>query len=318
MSTNRYLPAEKPTLYFIGVTTQRSSIMKLFPKWAEFLGLGECDIKGFDFPPHDRPQAYRECVAFIKRDPLSYGALVTTHKIDLLTACRDQFDLLDPPARLMGEISCISKRDGKLVGSAKDPISSGLSMDRFLPKNHWRSTGAEVLSMGAGGSTIAITHYLVQPKHGDNVPSKIVVTNRSQPRLNEIRRIHTAMSMPVPVDYRLCPQPKDNDGVAAAMKPHSLVINATGLGKDAPGSPFTNRVRFPRNGIVWELNYRGDLLFLDQAENQKRQKNLQIEDGWVYFIHGWTQVIAEVFQISIPTQGPTFDTICDIAESIKG
>ena len=27
--------------------------------------------------------------------------------------------------------------------------------------------------------------------------------------------------------------------------------------------------------------------------------NLTIEDGWTYFIHGWTQVIAEVFHIDI-------------------
>jgi len=24
-----------------------------------------------------------------------------------------------------------------------------------------------------------------------------------------------------------------------------------------------------------------------------------VEDGWTYFIHGWTQVIAEVFHIDI-------------------
>jgi hypothetical protein len=24
-----------------------------------------------------------------------------------------------------------------------------------------------------------------------------------------------------------------------------------------------------------------------------------VEDGWVYFLHGWTQVVAEVFQINL-------------------
>ena len=61
---------------------------------------------------------------FIKHDPLSLGALVTTHKIDLLAACRDMFDELDLYARFMGEISSISKRDSKLIGHAKDPISN--------------------------------------------------------------------------------------------------------------------------------------------------------------------------------------------------
>jgi shikimate 5-dehydrogenase len=77
------------------------------------------------------------------------------------------------------------------------------------------------------------------------------------------------------------------------------VVNATGLGKDAPGSPTTDAVSYPENSLVWEINYRGDLLFKRQAEAQQREKNLHVEDGWKYFIHGWTQVIAEVFHIDI-------------------
>lgn len=45
---NVYHKAEKPTFYFIGVTTGQSSIMRVFPKWAELLGL-DAQIKGIDF-----------------------------------------------------------------------------------------------------------------------------------------------------------------------------------------------------------------------------------------------------------------------------
>ena len=99
----------------------------------------------------------------------------------------------------------------------------------------------------------------------------------------------------------------------AGLKPGTLIINATGLGKDAPGSPLTFDGAFPENGIVWELNYRGDLVFLDQAQAQEKARHLQIEDGWTYFIHGWTQVIAEVFDIDIPPSGPEFGALSDIA-----
>ena len=91
---NQYQSAEKPTMYFIGVTTSKSSINKIFPLWAEFLGIGSCQLKGIDFKLHDQPELYREAVEFIKNDPLSFGALVTTHKIDLCNACRDIFDVL--------------------------------------------------------------------------------------------------------------------------------------------------------------------------------------------------------------------------------
>ena len=57
----------------------------------------------------------------IKYDPKSLGALVTTHKIDLLTALEIYFEILDPYAELCGDVSSISKQGDKLVGHAKDP-----------------------------------------------------------------------------------------------------------------------------------------------------------------------------------------------------
>ena len=110
---NTYVPATQPTIYFIGVTTTQSSIMRVFPEWAKALGLKDAVIKGIDFKPHSSAEEYREAVEFIKNDPLSLGALVTTHKIDLYNACKDQFEYLDPYAVTLGEISSISKKDGK-------------------------------------------------------------------------------------------------------------------------------------------------------------------------------------------------------------
>ena len=71
------------------------------------------------------------------------------------------------------------------------------------------------------------------------------------------------------------------------------------MGKDRPGSPVTDRCRFPKNSVIWEFNYRGSLEFMHQAEAQQEASGLRIENGWTYFIHGWTQVIAEVFHIAI-------------------
>ncbi len=305
-------PATRPTLYFIGVTTGQSSIMRVFPAWAEHLGLRDAAIVGIDFPLHAEPAAYREAVGFIKADPLSLGALVTTHKIDLFHACRDLFDAIDPHAATMDETSCLSKRGGRLICHAKDPISSGLAVDAILPPGHFARTGAEAFCIGAGGSTIALTWHLA--RRGD-VPAKIVVSDRDRARLDEIRRIHALGPSDVPVEYVLAETPDANDAVLARLKRGSLVVNATGLGKDAPGSPLTDAGQFPRDGIAWDLNYRGALVFLDQARARREARGLRVEDGWVYFIHGWTQVIAEVFDIAIPTSGPGFDALSRIARA---
>ncbi len=310
-----YSPATRPTLYFIGVTTGSSSIMRVFPAWAKFLGLRDAVIQGMDFPVHADPDRYREAVSFIKQDPLSLGALVTTHKLDLFDSCRDLFDERDPHAQLMEETSCLSKRNGRLICHAKDPISSGLTLDSFLPKAHFAKTGAEVFIMGAGGSAIAMTWHLMRRAREPNVPSRILVSDRGAARLEAIRHVHGQIESEVPCAYIDAGVPGANDAVLAQLKPGSLVVNATGLGKDAPGSPLTETARFPERGIVWDLNYRGDLLFLDQARAQQTERRLQIEDGWTYFLHGWTQVIAEVFAIDIPTSGPGFDEIARIAKA---
>jgi shikimate 5-dehydrogenase len=313
----QYAKATQPTMYFIGMTTGKSSIMKVFPRWAEQLGLKDAVIRGIDCKWHDDPKVYRRAVEHIKNDPLSLGALVTTHKIDLLKACRDLFDELDPYAELMGEVSGISKTDGKLVGHAKDPITSGLSLESFLPSRHWEKTGAEAAILGAGGSSIAVTSYMMDERHGANRPSRIIVTNRSESRLAEIRHIHQKIGSPVPVEYVYSPRPEDNDSMVQSLKPHSLVANATGLGKDAPGSPLTDAAQFPEQGFAWDFNYRGDLLFLDQARKQQQPRRLTVEDGWVYFLHGWTRVMTEVFHIEIPTSGLEFDELSRIAASTR-
>jgi shikimate 5-dehydrogenase len=307
--------AERPTMYFIGVTTARSSIMKLFPWWTEALGLKDAVIKGIDLEIHASPEIYREVVEFIKNDQLSLGALVTTHKIDLFNAARDLFDYLDPYAAMFGELSSISKKDGRLEGYAKDPISSGLAMEAFIPKNFWRENGGELFIMGAGGSAIAIGACLMRKERGANRPSRIIISNRSWPRLDSIRRIFAQINAGIATEYYLTPEMEQNDAILTKIKPYSMIVNATGLGKDRPGSPLTDRCDFPPDSLVWELNYRGDLRFMHQANEQKLAKNLYVEDGWIYFIHGWTQVISEVFHAGIDEA--MFRKLKQIADRIR-
>lgn len=310
-------PATRTAFYFIGVTTGQSSIRRVFPAWAEVLGLGDVEMIGIDLPPHAPAEDYRAVVSFLANDPLSIGALVTTHKIDLYRAASDLFDECDPLARLMGEVSCIAKRDGKILASAKDPYSAGYAIEAFLPAGHFAATGADAFIMGAGGSAIAIDWYLSRPERGADRPATVRVSNRSPQRLDALRVIHAESSADVPLELIHAPAPHDNDAIVAQLPAGSLIINATGLGKDGPGSPLSDEVVFPDGAFVWDLNYRGDLVFLDQARQQEHQRGLHVVDGWVYFLHGWTQVIGEVFDVTIPTSGPTFEELSRIAAATR-
>ncbi|MEI6241130.1 MAG: shikimate dehydrogenase, partial [Planctomycetia bacterium] len=74
---------------------------------------------------------------------------------------------------------------------------------------------------------------------------------------------------------------------------------------------------FPEHGLAWDFNYRGDLHFLVQARRQAAARHLHVEDGWVYFLHGWTRVMEEVFHVEIPARGPGFDALGQIAASTR-
>jgi shikimate 5-dehydrogenase len=310
-------PASKPTFYFIGVTTGSSSIRTVFPQWAKRLGIHDVELVGIDLPPHAPPEHYRAVVQFLKDDQLSVGGLVTTHKIDLYLATEDLFDYVDPLARLMGEVSCLSNKDGQFRGHAKDPYSSGLALDAFLPPGYWSANTSDVFIIGAGGSAIAIDWYLSRPERDPDRPRRVVVSDRSPARLEKLRKIHEQSACGVPLETVLAPRPTNNDDALLTLPSYSVVINATGLGKDAPGSPLTDDALFPPYSIVWDLNYRGDFVFLDQARKQQNERFLGVEDGWIYFIHGWTQVISEVFHLNIPTSGPEFDQLADIAAASR-
>lgn len=306
---------QRPTFYFIGVTTGKSAMMRLFPLWAQELGRPEVRIKGVDLKLHDEPRAYRQAVAQIKYDPLSLGGLVTTHKIDLLTAARDMFDYLDPYALLCDEVSSISKRDGRLEGHARDPISSGLSLDALVGEGYFARTGGEVVCFGAGGSAVATALHLINKPNAADRPTRFIVVNRSQGRLDSLREMVVGLRTDISFEYICNQDPEGNDAIMGALPPGSIVINATGMGKDRPGSPITDAGIFPLAGIAWEFNYRGELDFLHQALAQQAARELRVEDGWLYFLHGWTQVIAQVFHISL--DGALFSRLAGVAESIR-
>ena len=310
-------PADRPTMIFIGVTTGQSSINRVFPLWANALGLGHCALRGMDFKLHDDPARYREAIEFIKHDPLTLGALVTTHKMDLFSACGDLFNKIEPLAAQMGEISSIYKRNGKLHGRAADPWTCGHALNAFLPTNHWRDTKAETLILGAGGSAIALAWHLSKPEHGANRPSKIHVADLSLARLDHLRVLHDSWQTGVPLVTHHVPQPELADIIVRDLPPGSLIANATGLGKDAPGSPLTQAAIFPDDAFVWEFNYRGQLVFLEQARAQEKSRQLHIEDGWTYFIHGWSHVIADVFHVVIPPHGELIEQLSQLAATAR-
>lgn len=312
------VPATSPTMYFVGVTTGQSSIRPVFEEWMQVLQRTDVRLVGIDLPLHADPSAYQRVVAFMREDPMSLGALVTTHKVQLYRACIEFFDQVDEAAATLHEVSSLSKRHGEFRASAKDPLTSAYALDAFVSKEHWSNFGsAEVVCLGAGGSALALASHFAKTDSDVTGPARIVVTNRSPDRPVDFRNAYASLGAGPELELVHATSAEVNDSLVNNAAAGSLIINATGLGKDAPGSPLTWDAQFPEHGFAWDFNYRGDLVFLQQAQAQQESRTLHVEDGWVYFLHGWTQVIAEVLDINIPPSGPLFDELASVAKAVR-
>ncbi|MDX1523229.1 MAG: shikimate dehydrogenase, partial [Anaerolineae bacterium] len=146
-------------------------------------------------------------------------------------------------------------------------------------------------------------------------PDKFIIVEVDPSRLDKLKAVHAKLETDLVFEYVLNRTAQPNDALLAGLPAGSLVINATGLGKDRPGSPLTDAAVFPENGLVWELNYRGERQFMHQALGQAEARRLTVVDGWDYFLYGWSQVIAEVFHLDLTSE--KFAALDKAAAAIK-
>jgi shikimate 5-dehydrogenase len=300
-------------LGFLGVSTQHSLIRKLFPLWAEHLQLEHATLRGFDHPIDATAAAIRTQIQELRADPNLAGALVTTHKVAVWEHARAEFAALDEHAQRLGEVSCISRNAaGELVGHAKDPLTVKQALQSLAAETHWRTaSAAEVLILGGGGAGLALTWVLLQQAAR---PAHIHIAETQATRRAQFAQ-HLQGQPPERWTLHAVNDTAATDQLLAQLPPHSLVVNATGMGKDRPGSPLSARATFPKHGRVWEFNYRGSLEFLRQAQAQAASQCLTIADGWEYFLAGWAFVIAEVYHFDLTPE--RFSAMAAVAQPLR-
>ena len=268
-------------LYFLGVDTRASAVNRLFRQWARLCNVPDAALEGLDAPQGAPAGRIREMVTRVADDPDAAGALVTTHKVAVYSYARELLARVHPDAALLGEVGCIVRGPRGLEGIAIDHESCGIPLTSLTSGE--RVTG-DVLILGAGGAGRAIALHLKRWHD----PARVIVTDVSEDHLRDTRAIAEAEIAPA----------ERNEELLAGLRSGALVINATGLGKDRPGSPLPDAARFPTGAVAWDLNYRGDLRFLEQA----RAQGVRTEDGWVYFVAGWLTVMSRVFDFRLTPQ----------------
>lgn len=282
---------EKSSFYrFLGVSTSKSLVNEAFPRWMNVLEK-DISLQTFDLPIGSSEKSYLQYCSELKH-PNVVGSLITSHKTEIYEYCRGQFSILSNEATKLREISAIRNTDtlGELHGHNTDLEGARRSFEKLSVQNdNWISGSREVVIIGAGGACISILHCIQE--HFPEV-EKVSVTEISQERITTAKEIADNNSFRA--EFFLSSETERriaNSGKAP------LVINASGVGKDTPGSPVSNTSCFPKNSTFWELNYRGDRELFFRLRDQSGSANFTIEDGWQFFVDGWTFNILFVLSI---------------------
>jgi shikimate 5-dehydrogenase len=249
----------------------------------------------------------------IAADHSALGAVITTHKLALFQACRDLFAGVDRDAALCREVTAISREREQILGHATDPLAAAGTLRAMLGPNYRAERRAGVLCLGAGGAATAIAVSLLGEPGAGDAPEPFIAVDTRPERLDALRAVIQSANPKRKIVTHCHADAGLNDALLATLAPGSLVINATGMGKDRPGSPVTDARNFPERAVVWDLNYRGPLHFLRQARAQADNRRLQVHDGWLFFLHGWAHALSPILHQDLA--GEYFAELSSIANA---
>jgi shikimate dehydrogenase len=290
-----------PLILFAGISTGGSVAHAVFGGWASVLGR-PWRLAGIDLPPGTPARTYQQVLAAMHRNPAVHGAVITAHKLGIYRACAAALNRCDRLAGLTHEINTLATGT-TLAGYARD----ALSLTHVLPGLAFPSQAdtlsrLHVLCLGAGGAATALLlalHLDISSRPGGATvirpradrPASVTFADTSAEALKSLRSVAVRARIPAAhLSFAHVSGAGDCDRLAAGMPTPALVINATGLGKDQPGSPLTEAAPLGPATLAWDLNYRGTLTFLHQAA----ARGARVLDGWDYFVAGWAGALTAI------------------------
>jgi shikimate 5-dehydrogenase len=294
---------------FVGVTTRQSAVVPLFESWCRALRLN-WELRHWDIELDASRKVYDQFLSSVRSENY-VGALVTTHKANLYSLSGLNFDLLEPSCVSLAEVGVVYRRGDAICGGVSDIESGGAVLERIVLSQHWKVGSRRAVVLGAGGAGLAAAWNLAVRGVGHATSVTLVEARRD--RLLEVQDLLSRWPTMVPLTLEHTTA--DADKFLTSPEPAGLVINATGLGKDRPGSPIASAASLPDRCMVWDFNYRGTLEFLKMARKPAVARDIECFDGGDYFAAGWSVVMCRV--AGIPWSREIFEVFRVIAEEGK-
>ncbi len=303
---------DRPNVYFLGLATEKSASRRIFPAWAEAIGWS-ASLVGVDLPQETDCDGYRTFLAQLKGDKLCAGAQVTVHKVGLYRCLAADFDDLDDDARSLGEVGGISVRQEVLAAFSPDMLALSGELEEILAKYSAGRKPGEMVILGGGGAGRAIA--LASARLGNAAFSKITVTEQDDEVKGDLEQHLTRKFSEIGwSDFRIDDAGKNDDIVGSAAS-GSFIVNATGLGKDAAGSPISRDTLLPRDSVAWDLNYHGDLAFLTHARQEASARQVVVRDGWSFFLRNWYACLTRLADRAPSVR--QFERFCMASDSVR-
>lgn len=197
------------------------------------------------------------------------------HKVDAATAC----DELTPTARALGAINTVVNRDGSLLGDSTD----GPGLVRALVDEGVEPRGTTVLVLGAGGAARAIVLALAE------AGSDVTVAARRLEAASQAASLAPGSVRPIGF--------ADLD---SAVRSAAVVVNATPLGMQGEGPPFTPEALAGRALVVDTVYHPAETPLLAAA----RAQGVRAANGLGMLVHQ----AAVAFELMTGERAP-FDTM---------
>jgi shikimate dehydrogenase len=211
--------------------------------------LRSCNLEGSYslFPIHpDDHQGLKDLMQSVRNGEITGFNVTIPHKQNVIP----YLDILTPTAKTIGAVNTIYMRENRLIGENTDAPGFLADLKRFLTTKTRRHGELKALVLGAGGSTRAVVHALLEDGW------EVIIAARRLEQAEQLVDSFTNYKSPIPA-LNLSGMETTLTNLQSPISNLSLIVNTTpvGMTPNIDGSPWPENLPFPPRAAIYDLVY---------------------------------------------------------------